>query len=282
MAALQFDLVTVGGGLGASSLGKAMAENGARVLILEQEARFRDRIRGELLTSWGVNEARELGVFDSLLATCAVEVPWVDLGFGPRDLRTTTLQRSAALSYVHPEMQEALLGAAENAGAQVRRGVAVRSVETGGSPVVTIESEGCTEHLPARLVVACDGSGSQTRKWAGFKVARNSQPFLLAGVLLTNVASRQDLAWLVFNFTNGMTAAVIPVGRNRFRAYLGYPAAFNYRLQGQDDFPCFAQSQRRHCLPPLISMPTRRQSGLLHPSMAETPGLSIPMATASR
>ena len=47
MSSSHYDLITVGGGMAASALAKCMAESGAKVLILEQETRFRDRIRGE-------------------------------------------------------------------------------------------------------------------------------------------------------------------------------------------------------------------------------------------
>ena len=50
----RYDLITVGGGLGGASLAKAMAEHGARVLVLERETQFKDRVRGEALVSWGV------------------------------------------------------------------------------------------------------------------------------------------------------------------------------------------------------------------------------------
>jgi choline dehydrogenase-like flavoprotein len=56
----DYDLISVGGGLGGSALAKVMAEGGARVLVLERERRFRDRVRGEALMSWGVAEARTL------------------------------------------------------------------------------------------------------------------------------------------------------------------------------------------------------------------------------
>jgi len=49
MNSLQFELVTVGGGLGASAFALSMAKQGLRVLILEKEAQFRDRVRGEYI-----------------------------------------------------------------------------------------------------------------------------------------------------------------------------------------------------------------------------------------
>lgn len=76
--------------------------------------------------SWGIHlslgraEAKQLGIFEVLRDNCATELPWADLGFGPRNLIETTPQQLAALSFCHPEMQETLLAAAETAGAEVR------------------------------------------------------------------------------------------------------------------------------------------------------------------
>jgi choline dehydrogenase-like flavoprotein len=42
MAQGTYDIITVGGGLGGSTLAKVMAERGARVLVLERERQFRD------------------------------------------------------------------------------------------------------------------------------------------------------------------------------------------------------------------------------------------------
>ena len=65
---MAYDLITIGGGLGGAALAKVMAEAGARVLVLEREIRFRDRVRGEGMHPWGVNEAKELGLYEPILA----------------------------------------------------------------------------------------------------------------------------------------------------------------------------------------------------------------------
>jgi flavin-dependent dehydrogenase len=44
---MDYDLAIIGGGLAGPSLGLALAKTGARVLIVEREAQFRDRVRGE-------------------------------------------------------------------------------------------------------------------------------------------------------------------------------------------------------------------------------------------
>jgi menaquinone-9 beta-reductase len=239
MTASRYDIVTIGGGLGASALARAMAERGAKVLVLEQERRFRDRVRGEYICPWGVAEAKELGISEILCRNCAVELPWIDLGFGPRNLLETTPQQLPGLSFSHPEMQEALLAAAEAVGAEVRRGVTVERIETGQQPVAVAVTNGNTERIAARIIVASDGRGSQARKWGGFTAEKNAQPFLFAGVLLTNVCAREDMGVFLFNSDLGTIGVVIPQGKARYRAYLGYPTTADYRLQGSEKLGLF-------------------------------------------
>jgi len=231
-----FDVVTVGGGMGAAALAIAMARGGARVLVLEKETKFRDRVRGEGLVPWGVAEARELGIADLLLQTCAKEVPWMEMGFGPRNLVETTPQQAPMLTYCHPEMQEVLLAEAERAGAEVRRGVTVESVElrAGGERQATVTARnGKSERIPARLVVGVDGRGSAVRKWAGFAVEKLPLPFQFAGVQMTGVRSREDLSMFLFNPEFGMLVALVPQTKGRWRTYLGYPTG-GVALQGSE------------------------------------------------
>lgn len=239
MTASRYDIVTVGGGLGAAALARSMAERGAKVLVLEQEQRFRDRVRGEYICPWGVAEAKALGIFGLLCRNCAGELPWTELGFGPRNLLETTPQQLPGLSFSHPEMQEALLVAAEASGAEVRRGVKVEGIETGQQQVVVAVSDGNTERVATRLIVAADGRGSQARKWGGFTLEKNSQPFLFAGVLLTDISARQDMGVFIFNSDLGTVGALIPQSKARYRAYLGYPTTAAYRLQGSDKLGLF-------------------------------------------
>src|SRR5215470_7203951 len=100
---MAYDLIVVGGGIAGASLAQRMAKGGARVLVLEQETEFRDRIRGECLVPWGVGEARQLGVAETL-RTCANEMRWVDLYINghhamKRDFLATTPQASGMWAF---------------------------------------------------------------------------------------------------------------------------------------------------------------------------------------
>src|SRR5439155_67663 len=151
MTRRAFDIVTVGGGLGGAALARAMAERGARVLVLERERRFADRVRGEALMPWGVAEARALGLESLLLATCAHPLPWLDifvagLQIVHRDMPASTAHAAPWLAFYHPAMQEAVLESAAGAGADVRRGVRVSGVKPG--PAVVLDDG---DAIPARL-----------------------------------------------------------------------------------------------------------------------------------
>src|SRR5271170_984411 len=187
MSECEFDIIVVGGGLGGSALAKAMTEHGKQVLVLERERQFKDRIRGEWIAPWGAAEVKELGLYDLLLRECASSVEGWDTYFGevPLGLRnfvSTTPQALPSLTFYHPEMQETLLRAASEAGAEVRRGATVRGIRTGSIPAVTYELDGRIGEASAQIVVGADGRNSMTRGAAQFEVRRDPQYLCIAGV----------------------------------------------------------------------------------------------------
>ena len=133
-----YDIAIVGGGLAGSALAKSMAERRCRVIVLEREKEFRDRVRGEQMACWGVAEARELGIYEHLVnGACGQEVRWWEtrLGstiLGRRDFLKTTPQQMPQFMFYHPRMQEILASAAKEVGVEYRRGVTVSELETGG------------------------------------------------------------------------------------------------------------------------------------------------------
>jgi menaquinone-9 beta-reductase len=246
----HFDLITVGGGLAGAALARSLAEKGACVLVLEREEKFRDRVRGEMMTPWGVAEAEKLGIAGALRAGCGHALPRVDTLLGTslvahRDCAATTPQGLACLSFCHPEMQETLLALAANAGAEVRRGARVQEVRPGTSPSVVVESDGRTEEIRARMVLGADGRSSIACKCAGFSVQRDADRNMLAGVLLENSSAPEDTGVVVIDVNAGRIAAVFPQGKGRARAYYGYHCDSRPRLQGDADFADFIESCKR-------------------------------------
>lgn len=242
----NYDLITVGGGLAGAALARAMAQHGTSVLVIERETGFKDRGRGEQLASWGAAEARELGIYELLLSTCSRELPWWNIYLGPmqvdhRDMPATTLHGTPNVSFFHPEMQETLLQAATEAGVEVRRGARVKSIQPGASPRVTVEQDGQVEEITARLVVGADGRSSPVRKWAGFKVNRDSDFLRIAGLFFEGLTAPDDGVHLVVNPTTHHTVLLAPQGNGRARSYLISCSDEGIRLHGEKDVPQFLE-----------------------------------------
>ena len=240
----EYDIVTVGGGLGGSAVAKVMASSGASVLLVERETQFKDRIRGEALVPWGVDEARRIGVYDALRASCAHDVPKLLNIVGPlkleRDFTATTPQRLAMVTFYHPGMQEVMISEAQSAGAEVARGGRVRDVQPGERPRVTIERDGRVEECTARLVVCSDGRSSASRAWGGFQVKRDRARMVICGVQLDGIAIPDDTNVFVIGPHVGRFALLLPQGRGRVRAYLCYQHDAAH-LSGESALSCFVE-----------------------------------------
>jgi 2-polyprenyl-6-methoxyphenol hydroxylase-like FAD-dependent oxidoreductase len=248
---IHHDVIIVGGGLAGCGLAKSLAEHGIKTLVLERDPVYRDRVRGEQMHPWGIDELRELGLYETLLATCGHELPWFDMFLGPqqlghRDLTTTTPQRAPELSVYHPDMQQRVAQAAEQVGAEVRRGVHVTGVVAGSQPQVQFETlSGRREQLSSRMVVGADGRQSMVRRSVSFETHRDPPGQLIAGVLFEQSQAPVDTSHVVFNPNIGRVVALFPQKHGRLRAYLSYPNGDQRRFQGECDIPLFIQESIR-------------------------------------
>ena len=250
MASDTYDIVTVGGGIAASAFSRAMAESGARVLLLERETMFRDRVRGEAIMPWGSAEAKSLGIYGIIMASGGHELRWYDTyrgsaRSGHRDLVGTTAPKTSITSVYHPRMQESLVAAVQQTGVEVRRGARVMGIETDGPPAVVTEIDGRQSVIRARLVVGADGKDSLVRRWAGFDVQQDPGCNLVAGLLFDDVPAADDASHAWLNPDLGLWILLFPQGRGRARAYVCYPEAAGYRLTGQKDIPRFIEESMK-------------------------------------
>jgi 2-polyprenyl-6-methoxyphenol hydroxylase-like FAD-dependent oxidoreductase len=246
--AYDYDVITVGGGIGGSSLAKMLAEKGLRVLVLERERVFQDRVRGEYMHPWGVTEMKTLGLYELLKQACAHEVRFrISQIFGappasPRDMVLTSPHQVGSLHFYHPEMQEALLTAAATAGAFVHRRATVIEALPGPNPSVRVQ-EGNEEHLyRSRLVVGADGRTSACRKWGNFSVHRDPQRMIITGVLVTGFSAPDNSLYVFPNPLRSEYAFQVPLGDTRFRCYAGfYRQEGRQRLNGSKAMPDFVK-----------------------------------------
>ena len=245
---MSYDAVVVGGGLAGSALADQLARSGHRVLVLERETKFKDRVRGENMLPWGVSAAQRLGFLDDLVAARGNRAPhWRNYAMGnalpTRDLRTTTPDGQTMLNMFHPDLQETLIARATASGATVLRGATVLGLDSGPgkSPSVTYEHNGVTQTVSARIVVGADGRASQMRTWGGFDVQRNPDLLTIAGTLIGGTNIPDDGAYLCMG--PGIATFWAPLGDKRSRTYFVYPGVAGRRgLSGKNKVAEFLQA----------------------------------------
>jgi flavin-dependent dehydrogenase len=247
MSRTDYDTVVVGGGLGGAAFAVVMAKAGARVLMVERETHFQDRIRGEFMEPWGVAEIRRLGIYDAIRHAANDNPFWQlyinGMKLDRRDCIATTPHKSPNLAIYHPTLQELVLAEAAKAGAEVRRGAKVCEVRPGNPPTVAIETKGRVEELRPRLVVGADGRSSMVRKWCGFATKREPDRYYIAGLPFEQMSAPEDTAIGAYNPTIGQVGYLFPQGDGRVRAYDVYPIDADFRLQGENSTHRFVRKR---------------------------------------
>ncbi len=238
---MSYDLLVIGGGIAGATLAGVMAREGAKVLVAERTSTFSDRVRGEALIPWGVEEARRLGIYQHLADTCGTTVRWWSTPQNRRDLFATTPSGNGFLDFYHPTMQQSLLDFAAASGADVRRPVDVIQVVPGEIPSALIRSGGVERTVFARLIVAADGRASRMRTIGGFALQRDPPCTVIAGVLHRNLAIADDAVEVFLNPGQQEFAIFFPLGANRFRSYFARRHDRRVRLSGAADVYAFVQ-----------------------------------------
>ena len=172
------DVAIVGGGLAGCALATALARTGVDVTVLERQPSWRWRAGGVFSSPVTVDALGRLGVAEPVIARVARPIPAMRLETpGGAIVRLTYGAESGgqpAVGFDRASLDPALEALAGDAGATVRRGVAVEAVDLkGGRPVVTMRSAHGVSALRCRVVVGADGPHSIVARAAG--VARPSR-----------------------------------------------------------------------------------------------------------
>jgi len=224
----QPDVVVVGGGIAGASIATVLARGGIRVLLLERQRAYRDRIRGEYMQPWGVLEARALGLEDVIRSTRAVDARYsvaydelVDPSAaeaGKRDNANIFPGVAGGLCASHPKACQALADEAGRSGVEVVSGAAEVRVQPGKRPTVTYR-DGRTVEVRPRLVIGADGRSSTVRKQAGIRMNQIPATHMAAGLLVEGAGK-----WPADQYTIGVEGDcmffVFPQGDGRLRLYL--------------------------------------------------------------
>jgi 2-polyprenyl-6-methoxyphenol hydroxylase-like FAD-dependent oxidoreductase len=193
-ADVTVDVAIVGGGIAGAALATVLAREGYEVLLLERQTSYRDKVRGEFLSCWGVAEMLALDL----------EKPFLDAGghyirrFVPYDeviepglaeANAVPLNRllpgvPGCLDVGHPQACETLARAATEAGATVLRGVGDVDVAPGEPPMVRYELDDLVTTVSAGLVVGADGRTSSVRRQLKLTLHETRIRSLLGGMLV--------------------------------------------------------------------------------------------------
>lgn len=220
---MKIDVGIVGGGVAGSALALVLARAGVSVAIVERELVFRDRIRGEAIHPWGTREIDRLGL-RSLIVDHAggLELPvWQTYRNRQKQdpFAWTDLHASIppVLSVRHPDIQNALIAAAADAGAHIFRPATVTLGRTDAGPRMEIHQGDKLTTLAPRLVVGADGSRSATRSWIGGEATRDPIHHYLAGTLIDGIDLPVNAAHHASGF--GGFSMVFPQTRDQYRLY---------------------------------------------------------------
>jgi flavin-dependent dehydrogenase len=174
----RVDVAIVGGGLAGCALAVALARAGIEVVVLERQPAWRWRAGGVFSSPVTMAALRRVGMSDAALAHVARPIPAMRLetpgGAVARLTYGTEAGGPPAVGFDRSALDPALEALAREAGAAVRRGVTVETVDLDDvGPVLGTRSPEGTGTLRCRLVVGADGAHSVVARAAG--VARPSR-----------------------------------------------------------------------------------------------------------
>lgn len=189
------DVVIVGGGIAGCAAAIRLARAGYAVTLLEKEAVYLDRVRGECMVHWGYEQAIAMGIGDVLGDTPGASFVTRLMAYDETLPLEVAQARAVSMAGIvegvpglfcagHVDMRERLAAEAVLAGATVLRGVEHVEVELGERPRVSFEHAGGKHQLSASLVLVADGKNSRIRKALGIELFTSSPRACLAGMLI--------------------------------------------------------------------------------------------------
>jgi 2-polyprenyl-6-methoxyphenol hydroxylase-like FAD-dependent oxidoreductase len=219
---------------------------------------YRDKVRGEVLSTWGVVEARRLGVENVLMAaggTWTTHLIPYDETTSPADAAASPVSTAdfkpevpGALSVGHPQACQAIANAAAAAGAVIVRGVGEVTVTPGARPIVRYELDDVEYEVPCRLVVGADGRASGVRRQLGYSL-HQSEVLTMGGGILVDGLDPLPPGGCAAGTEGDLHFFVFPRSGGQVRLYLNFSVSQRGRFSGGGRVREVLDSFRLSCLP---------------------------------
>ncbi len=281
----EVDVAIVGGGIGGSALGGFLARAGLRVLILERETEFTDRVRGEWMAPWGVVELRRLGLYERFMAAgghhLSRSIQYDEL-LAPADAAARTLPIDALVPGIpgplcleHVVMQNEAIAHAVESGARALRGVSDVKVTAGAQPGVTFVEDGEAKSVSARLVVGADGRTSTVRRQLGLELQEAPLDHLIAGLLVDGADGwPEDLQ--AGGKVGDIHYLIFPQGGGQVRLYADFDARDRGRFAGPGGAEKMLAAFAMACVPHSEAIAKSRPAGPCRSYPSQDAWLDVP------
>ncbi len=158
----MYDAIVVGARCAGSPTAMLLARKGYRVLVLDRAKFPSDTVSTHLIHPPGIAALRRWGLLERVLATGCPPIDTYAFDFGPFTISGTpgTADEPVAYSPRRTVLDQVLVDAAAEAGAEVREGFTVSEIVMDGGQAIGVRGHGAgertvTEH--ARVVVGADG-----------------------------------------------------------------------------------------------------------------------------
>lgn len=220
---VDYDVVVVGARVAGAPTAMLLAGCGYRVLLVDRSEIPSDTLSTHAVLRTGTLQLKRWGLIDRVLESGAPAIETVTLGFGKERIAFGVKPEFGVDHFVAPRryvLDEILVEAAADAGAEVRRGTRVTGLlrdGLGGVTGVRIQGSG---QVSARMVIGADGIRSLVANAVAATAYRWHVP--------TNAISYAYYSGIEhpgfhFQFTPGVNAGVIPTNNNEALVFAGRP-----------------------------------------------------------